>query len=140
MKRIEATQKEAPCGGALQAEVGIRVLWPLVSISPGSCVNLSWLLCQSLLDLYCLELESCKKSCKKTKKPKNYRLADRSRTCDFLGEKSAGFLQSFLLTPQLGAELANWSPLVHSSWVKCGFPTGHPEGCILSAKTETKPY
>ena len=41
MKRIEATQKEAPCGGALQAEVGIRVLWPLVSISPGSCVNLS---------------------------------------------------------------------------------------------------
>ena len=63
-----------------------------------------------------------------------------TRTCDFLGEKSAGFLQSFLLTPQLGAELANWSPLVHSSWVKCGFPTGHPEGCILSAKTETKPY
>ena len=33
----------------------------------------------------------------KSKKAKNYRLADRGRTCDFLGEKSAEFLQSFLL-------------------------------------------
>ena len=75
-----------------------------------------------------------------TKKTKNLCLADRGLTCDFLRERSVGFLQSFLLAPPVWAELANWSPLAHSSWVKCGFPTGRPEGCILSAKTETEPY
>ena len=76
----------------------------------------------------------------KSIKAKKYRLADRGLTCDFLKERSVEFWQSFLLAPPVGAELANWPPLAHSSWVKCGFPTGRPEGCILSAKTETKPY
>ena len=30
--------------------------------------------------------------------------------------------------------------LSHTSWVKWGCPTGRPEGCIVSAKTETDPY